>query len=179
MWSSFYLFIYPLCYSNKSLHFLLWNEMKWKKNERKCTLYRQNYSLTHPNIWNQVFQSLPWPQVYKSKYLGMQTVSTNICERMGHSQELSEFQCGSVIGCHLCNKSSCEMSSLLNIPQSAVSDIITKWRRFRTTATQPQSGGPHKMMERGQRMLRRIVHRGRQLSAVSRYRPPNFMWHSD
>ena len=97
----------------------------------------------------------------------MQTVSTNICERMGHSQELSEFQCGSVIGCHLCNKSSCEMSSLLNIPQSAVSDIITKWRRFRTTATQPQSGGPHKMMERGQRMLRRIVHRGRQLSAES------------
>jgi len=28
----------------------------------------------------------------------MQTASTNICERMGHSQELSGFQCGTVIG---------------------------------------------------------------------------------
>ncbi|KAK3522013.1 hypothetical protein QTP70_021391 [Hemibagrus guttatus] len=33
-----------------------------------------------------VFQSLPWPQVYKIKHLGMQTASTNIRERMGRSQ---------------------------------------------------------------------------------------------
>ena len=72
---------------------------------------------THPsNNWNQVFQSLPWPQVYKSKHLGMPTVSTNICERVDHSQQLSEFQHGTVIGCHLYNKSSREISSLLNIP---------------------------------------------------------------
>ncbi|CAI9536154.1 unnamed protein product [Staurois parvus] len=58
----------------------------------------------------------------------MQTASTNICERMGHSQELSEFMCGSVIGCHLCNKSICEIPLLLNIPQSTVSGIITKWK---------------------------------------------------
>ena len=56
----------------------------------------------------------------------MQTVSTNICERMGHSQEFSEFQHGTVIGCHLHNKSIREISSLLNIPQSTVSGIITK-----------------------------------------------------
>ena len=36
-----------------------------------------------------------------------------------------------------------------------------------TTATQPRSGRPRKMMERGQRMLRRKVRRGRQLSAES------------
>uniref|UniRef100_A0AAR2LSU6 GCF C-terminal domain-containing protein n=1 Tax=Pygocentrus nattereri TaxID=42514 RepID=A0AAR2LSU6_PYGNA len=34
----------------------------------------------------------------------MQTASTNISERMGHSQELSVFQRGTVIGYHLCNK---------------------------------------------------------------------------
>ena len=51
------------------------------------TLYCQKYSLTHPNNWNQVFQSLPRPQVYKSKHLDMQTSSTNIYERMGCSQE--------------------------------------------------------------------------------------------
>ena len=42
---------------------------------------------------------------------------------MGHSQELSEFQCGTVIECHLFNKSSREISSLLDNPQSAVSGI--------------------------------------------------------
>ncbi|CAI9585015.1 unnamed protein product [Staurois parvus] len=46
----------------------------------------------------------------------MQTASTNICKRMDFSQELSEFQRGTVIGCHLCNKSIREISLLLNIP---------------------------------------------------------------
>ncbi|KAL6485501.1 hypothetical protein MHYP_G00048930 [Metynnis hypsauchen] len=35
---------------------------------------------------------------------------------MGRSQELSELQRGTVIGRHLCSKSSREISSLLNIP---------------------------------------------------------------
>ena len=93
--------------------------------------------------------------------------STDICERMGRSQELSGFQCGTVIGCHLCNKSSREMSSLLNIPQSTVSGITTKWKRLGMAVPQPWSGRPRKMTRRGQRMLRRIVLRGRQLSAES------------
>ncbi|CAI9533144.1 unnamed protein product [Staurois parvus] len=88
----------------------------------------------------------------------MQTASTNICERIGRFQELSEFKHGTVIGCHLCNKSICEISLLLNIPQSTVSGIITKWKQLRTTATQPQS-------EPGQRMLRHTVCRICQLSA--------------
>ncbi|CAI9545947.1 unnamed protein product [Staurois parvus] len=65
----------------------------------------------------------------------MQTVSTNICER-------------------LCNKSIHEISLLLNIPRSTVSGIITKWKQLGTTATQPQSGRPCKMTERGQCMLK-------------------------
>ncbi|CAI9571158.1 unnamed protein product, partial [Staurois parvus] len=63
-----------------------------------------------------------------------QTASTNICKR-------------------LCNKSIREISLLLNIPRSTVSGIITKWKQLGTTATQPQSGRPRKMTERGQRML--------------------------
>ncbi|CAI9563266.1 unnamed protein product, partial [Staurois parvus] len=85
---------------------------------------------TPSNYWIQVFQSPPLPQVYKIKHLGMQTASTNICERMGCSQELSEFKRGTVIGCHLYNKSICEISLLLNIPQSTVSGIITKWKQL-------------------------------------------------
>ncbi|CAI9566241.1 unnamed protein product [Staurois parvus] len=56
----------------------------------------------------------------------MQTASTNICEIMDCSQELSEFKCGTVIGCHLCNKSIPEISLLLNIPWTTIRGIITK-----------------------------------------------------
>ncbi|CAI9565632.1 unnamed protein product [Staurois parvus] len=60
----------------------------------------------------------------------MQTASTNICER-------------------LCNKSIREISLLLNILRSTVSDIITKWKQLGTTATQPPNGRRHKMTEQG------------------------------
>ncbi|CAI9551114.1 unnamed protein product, partial [Staurois parvus] len=79
---------------------------------------------------------------------------------MGCSQELSEFKCGTVIGCHLCNKSICEISLLPNIPRSTVSGVKTKWKQLGTTETQPQS-------EQGQRMLKFTVRRSHQLSAES------------
>ncbi|CAI9614278.1 unnamed protein product [Staurois parvus] len=91
---------------------------------------------TPPNHWIQVFQSPPWPQVYKIKHLLMQTASTNICERMSRSQQLSNFNCGTVIVCHLCNKSICYISLQLNIPRSTVCGIITKWKQLGTAATQ-------------------------------------------
>ncbi|CAI9545531.1 unnamed protein product, partial [Staurois parvus] len=88
----------------------------------------------------------------------MQTASTNICKRMGHSQELSEFKRGTVIGCHLCNKSISGISLLLNIPRSTVSSIVTKWKQLGTTATHPRS-------EWSQHMLKCTVCRSRQLPA--------------
>ncbi|CAI9560912.1 unnamed protein product, partial [Staurois parvus] len=117
--------------------------------------------------WIQVFQSPPWPQVYKIKHLGIQTASTNICERMGCSQELSEFKRGTVIGCHLSSKSIREIFLLLNIPWSTVSGIITKWKQLGTTATQPRSGRPRKMTQWCQLMLTHTVRRSCQLSAES------------
>ncbi|CAI9544551.1 unnamed protein product [Staurois parvus] len=97
----------------------------------------------------------------------MQTASTNIGERMGRSQELSEFKRGPVIGFLLCNKSIRDISWLLNIPRSTVSGIITKWKQMGTTATQPPSGRPRKMTERSQHMLKHTVCRSQQLSAES------------
>ncbi|CAI9533805.1 unnamed protein product [Staurois parvus] len=76
---------------------------------------------------------------------------------MGRSPELSEFKYGTMIGCHLCNKSTCEISLLLNIPRSTVSGIVTKWKQLGTRAIQPQSGRPCKLTEPGQRMLKRTV----------------------
>ncbi|CAI9583056.1 unnamed protein product [Staurois parvus] len=67
-------------------------------------------------------------------------MQTNICERMGRSQELSEFKHYNVIGCHLCNKSIHEISLLLNIPQLLVSGIIAKRMHLGTTVTQPATG---------------------------------------
>ncbi|CAI9578907.1 unnamed protein product, partial [Staurois parvus] len=78
----------------------------------------------------------------------MQTATTNICER-------------------LYNKSIREISFLLNIPRLTVSGIRTKWKQLGITATQPQSGRPCKMTERGQRMLKLALRRSRQLSAES------------
>ncbi|CAI9594886.1 unnamed protein product, partial [Staurois parvus] len=78
----------------------------------------------------------------------MQTASTTICER-------------------LCNKSIRDISWLLNIPRSTVSGIITKWKQLGTTATQPPSGRPRHVTERGQRMLKLTMHRSHQLSAES------------
>ncbi|CAI9566642.1 unnamed protein product, partial [Staurois parvus] len=129
------------------------------------TLSCQKYWDTPPNHWIQVFQPPPWPQVYKIKHLGMKTASTNICERKGHSRELSEFKRGTTIVCHLCNKSINEISLLPNIPWSTVSGIITKWKQLGTTATATQlcSGRPRKMTERGQCTVRR----SHQLSAES------------
>ncbi|CAI9534596.1 unnamed protein product [Staurois parvus] len=67
----------------------------------------------------------------------MQITSTNICERMGCSQSLSEIKHGTVIGCYLYNKSISEISLLINIPRSTPGGIITKWKQLGTTATQP------------------------------------------
>ncbi|CAI9537469.1 unnamed protein product [Staurois parvus] len=78
----------------------------------------------------------------------MQTASTNICER-------------------LCSKSIHEISLLLNIPQSTVIGIITKWKQLGITATQPRSGRQRKMTEWGQRMLKSTVRRSHQVFAES------------
>ncbi|CAI9616973.1 unnamed protein product, partial [Staurois parvus] len=131
------------------------------------TLYCQKYWASPPNHVIQVFQSPPWTQVYTIKPLGMQTASTNIGERMGRSQELSDSKRGPVIGGHLGNKSIRDISWLLNIPRSTVSGIITKWKQLGTSATQPPSGRPRHMTGWGQRMLKRTVRRSRQLSAES------------
>ncbi|CAI9562679.1 unnamed protein product [Staurois parvus] len=68
---------------------------------------------------------------------------------MGRFQELSEFKHGTVIGCHLCNKSILESSLLLNIPRSTVIGIITKWKQLgTTTTTQPPSEWDKRMLKR-------------------------------
>jgi len=90
----------------------------------------------------------------------MLQADSNICERMSRSQELREFQRGTVTGCHLCNKSSREVSS-------KYSTVSCQWCYNKVEAIGNDSNSatkPRNMTERGQQMLRR---RGRRHSAES------------
>lgn len=60
-------------------------------------------------------------------------------------KELIEFECGTVIGCHRCNKSAHNISSHLDMSQSNVSSVIAKWKNCGIPAPQPQSVRPHKL----------------------------------
>ena len=70
---------------------------------------------------------------------------------------LSNFQRGTVIGCHLSNKSVCQISALLELPRSTVSVVIVKWKCLDATTAQLRSGRPHKLTERGRRVVKRVV----------------------
>ena len=85
----------------------------------------------------------------------MQSPQTNIGCRMGCTEELSDFESDTVIGCYLSNKSVRQISALLEMPQSTVSAVIVKWKRLGATATQPRSGRPHKLTDRDLRVLKR------------------------
>ena len=60
---------------------------------------------------------------------------------MGRTEELSDFEHGTVIESHLCHKSVCEISALLDLPWSTVSAIIMKGTLGPITA-QPQIWRP-------------------------------------
>ncbi|XP_033479589.1 aminoacyl tRNA synthase complex-interacting multifunctional protein 1-like isoform X2 [Epinephelus lanceolatus] len=83
--------------------------------------------------------------------------SANICGRMGRSEELSDFQRGTVVGCHLCKKSVREISALLNLPRSTVSAVILKWKRGGITTALPRSGRPHKLKEEDRQVLEKVA----------------------
>uniref|UniRef100_A0A3Q4GYT1 Aminoacyl tRNA synthase complex-interacting multifunctional protein 1-like n=1 Tax=Neolamprologus brichardi TaxID=32507 RepID=A0A3Q4GYT1_NEOBR len=76
---------------------------------------------------------------------------------MGRSEELSEFQRGTVVGCYLCKKSVREISAMLNLPRSTVSAVILKWKRGGITTALPRSGRPHKLKEEDRQVLERVA----------------------
>ncbi|GFV16448.1 uncharacterized protein TNCV_1525941 [Trichonephila clavipes] len=62
---------------------------------------------------------------------------------MSKSKELSEFDRGSIVGCHLCGKSVREIADILQKPKSTVSDVIVKWKR-RGSETAEKRTASHK-----------------------------------
>ncbi|XP_041789179.1 aminoacyl tRNA synthase complex-interacting multifunctional protein 1-like isoform X1 [Chelmon rostratus] len=76
---------------------------------------------------------------------------------MGRREELSDFQRGTVVGCHMCKKSVREISALLNLPRSTVSAVILKWKRGGITTALPRSGRPHKLKEEDRQVLEKVA----------------------
>jgi hypothetical protein len=56
---------------------------------------------------------------------------------MGRSRELSDFERGLVIGCHISKKSVRDIATLLKLPKLTVGDVIVKWKREGTTTMKP------------------------------------------
>ena len=86
---------------------------------------------------------------------------------MGHTEELRDFQRGTVMGCHHFNKSVRQISALLELLWSTVSTVILKWKRLGATTAQPRSGRPHKLTEHDCRVLKHVVQKNRLLSVVT------------
>ena len=101
------------------------------------------------------FSQTHWWQMYKIEHTAMQSPWTNIGSRIGRTEELSDFQHGTFIGCHLSNKSVHQISALLELPQSTVSAVIVKWKHLGATTAQLWRGRPHKLTERDRRVLKR------------------------
>lgn len=76
---------------------------------------------------------------------------------MGRREELSDFQRGTVVGCHMCKKSVREISSLLNMPRSTVNAVILRWKREGLTTVLPRSGRPHKLKEKDREVLEKVA----------------------
>jgi transposase len=73
---------------------------------------------------------------------------------MGRSGELSDFERGLVIGCHISDKSVRDIATLLKLPKSTVGDMIVKWKREGTITTKPRPGRPRLMADRDCRALK-------------------------
>ncbi|GFV21571.1 hypothetical protein TNCV_5121581 [Trichonephila clavipes] len=72
---------------------------------------------------------------------------------MSKSKELSEFDGGNIVGCHLCGISVREIADILQKPKSSVSDEIVKWKRRGSETAEKRTGRPKILGERSRRTL--------------------------
>jgi transposase len=84
---------------------------------------------------------------------------------MGRSGELSDFECGLVIGCHISDKSVRDIATLLKLPRSMVGDVIVKRKSEGTTTMKPRPGRSRLMTDKDRRALKKAVRETRQTSS--------------
>jgi transposase len=59
---------------------------------------------------------------------------------MGRSGQLSDFERGLIVGCHINKESVRDIATLLKLPKLMVDDMIVKWKREGTTTMKPRPG---------------------------------------
>jgi hypothetical protein len=64
-------------------------------------------------------------------------VCYSLLSSISKSGELSDFERGLVIGCHIGKKSVRDIATFLKLPKSTVGDVIVKWEHEGTTTTKP------------------------------------------
>jgi hypothetical protein len=84
---------------------------------------------------------------------------------MSRSGELSEFECGLVIDCHINKKSVSDIATLLKFPKPTDGDVIVKQKHEGTTTTKLQLGRPRLMTDRNHQGLKKVVHETCQTSS--------------
>jgi transposase len=84
---------------------------------------------------------------------------------MDRSGELTDFECGLVIGCHFSKKSVRDIATLLKLPKSTAGDVIVKRKREGTTTTKLLLSRMRLMTDRDRRALKKVVRETRQTSS--------------
>jgi transposase len=102
---------------------------------------------------------------YKRRYKAVCCSLLSSTRSLGTSGDLSDFERGLVIGCHISKKSVRDIATLLKLPRSTVGDVIVKWKHEGTITTKRQSGRPRLMTDRDRRVLKKVVRETRQTSS--------------
>jgi transposase len=76
---------------------------------------------------------------------------------MDRSGELSDFERGLVIACHISKKSVRDIATLLKLPKLLVGNVIVNLKRLGTTTTKPRPGRSRLMTDRDRRALRKVI----------------------
>ena len=76
---------------------------------------------------------------------------------MGKKKEVIQSLRNQAVGLFKVNHKYRQISSLLSIPLSTTHSIISHWKKFGTTKNLPRSGRPRKLLQRGIRLVKRIV----------------------
>jgi transposase len=104
-------------------------------------------------------------RLYKRRQKAVCCSLLSSTSKMGRSAELSDFERGLVIGCHISKESVRDIATLLKLPKYAAGDVIVKWKREGTTITKPRPGRPRLMTDRDRRVLKKAVRETRQTSS--------------
>jgi hypothetical protein len=108
---------------------------------------------------------------YDRTYLYKRTQKAVCCSlpsssrKMGRSGELSDFERGLVIGCHISKRSVRDIATLLKLPNSVVGGVVVKCKREGTTTTKPRPGRLLLMTDKDRRALKKVVRETRQTSS--------------